>query len=182
MTLIPLKKLTISTLEFLFERILAYVAALIMFLMMIFTLIDVIGRDFFNSPLPGGFEVTELFLSTVIFLGLPMVTAEATHVDVDICDPTIPEWIKPYQDICIGLVNITCFGVMSWMLWKNAVQSYEYQDTTAILEFPYFILISVMAAMTSLSTVALVAMLCMTRGRSLFGSKSESKHEKEGEA
>ncbi|NVK20503.1 MAG: TRAP transporter small permease [Methylocystaceae bacterium] len=179
MTLLPLRKLTISILEFLFERVLAYTAAIIMFLMMIFTLIDVIGRDFFNSPLPGGFEVTELFLSTIIFLGLPMVTAEASHVDVDICDPTIPEWIKPYQDICIGLVNIFCFSIMSWMLFKNAVQTYEYQDTTAILQFPYFILVSVMATMTSLATVSLVAMLFMTRGRTLFKGQSETEEKKE---
>lgn len=163
---------TIGVLDVLFERILASVAAVIMFLMMLLTFVDVIGRNLFNAPLPGGFEVTELLLAVIIFLGLPMVTAEAAHVDVDICDPTVPEWLKPVQDTLIGIVNIACFGTLSWMLWRLALRTYQYQDTTAILEIPYAGLVFLMAAMASLSTTALVAMLFLTRGRKLFPTPS----------
>lgn len=159
----------LRALDILFEKILAYTAAAVMFLMMMLTLIDVVGRGLFSAPLPGGFEVTELLLAVIIFLGLPMVTAEAAHVDVDICDPTVPERLKPYQDAIIGLINIGAFGTLSWMLWGYAMRTYRYQDTTAILEIPYAGLVFLMASMTTLATVALVFMLFLTRGRRLFG-------------
>lgn len=155
-------------LEFLFERVLAYTAAAVMFLMMAVTLVDVVGRNLFSAPLPGGFEVTELLLAVIIFLGLPMVTAGASHVDVDLCDPTVPERLKPVQDALIGLINIGSFGMLSWMLWHLALRTYRYEDTTAILQIPYAGLVILMASMATLSTLALVLMLFLTRGRSLF--------------
>lgn len=161
-------KVWISPLEFLFERVLAYTAALAMFLMMAVTLVDVIGRDLFAAPLPGGFELTELLLAALIFLGLPMVTAEGSHVDVDLMDSTVPAFFKPVQDIAVCLVNVIVFGVMSWMMWKLAIRTYEYQDTTAMLEIPYAGLVFLMAVCCSLSTWALLLMLLFKRGKKLF--------------
>ncbi len=166
-------KMWVSSLEFLFERVLAYTAALVMFIMMIVTLVDVVGRDLFSAPLPGGFEITELLLASLIFLGLPMVTAESAHVDVDLLDSTVPEFLKPLQNIVIGLVNVIAFGVMSWMLWKLALRTYQYEDTTAVLEIPFAGLVFLMAICCTLSTIALVVMLLFKRGKKLF-SHSDS--------
>lgn len=171
----PRRKAWLRPLEFLFERVLAGTAAAVMFLMMALTLVDVVGRDLFHAPLPGGFEVTELLLAVIIFLGLPMVTAGASHVDVDLCDPTVPERLKPYQDAAIGLVNIGCFVALSWMLWEFFLRTLRYEDTTAILEIPYAGLVFLMALMASLSTVALVLMLFLTRGRALFARSPADK-------
>ncbi|WP_299200050.1 TRAP transporter small permease [uncultured Amphritea sp.] len=156
--------------EFLFERVLAYTAALAMFTMMLVTLVDVVGRDLFSAPLPGGFEVTELLLASLIFLGLPMVTAEGSHVDVDIMDSTIPAFLKPLQDIAICLVNLVAFATLSWMMWKLAFRTYEYQDTTAMLQIPYAGLVFLMAVCCTLSTWALMLMLLFKRGKKLFSN------------
>jgi TRAP-type transport system small permease protein len=161
-------ELSLNALEFLYGRILAYVAAFAMLVMMFVTFVDVVGRDLFSSPLPGGFEVTEFLLAILIFLGLPMVTAANEHVDVDLLDSTVPEYLKPIQNILIILINIMCFGVLSWMLWKMTIQTYEYQDTTAILQIPYTGLVALMAMCSSLSTAALVLMLFVRRGKPLF--------------
>jgi len=162
------QEMWVRALEFLFERVLAYTAAFVMFVMMLVTLVDVVGRDLFSAPLPGGFEVTELLLAALIFLGLPMVTAENAHVDVDLLDSTVPEFLKPLQNIVIGLVNVIAFGVLSWMLWKFALRTYRYEDTTAILEIPFAGLVFLMAICCTLSTIALVWMLLFKRGKKLF--------------
>lgn len=158
----------VTVLEFLYERVLAYLAAAAMFAMMTLTFVDVVGRYLFSSPLGGGFEITEFLLATLIFLGLPMVTAANGHIDVDLLDSAIPDWLKPIQNIVICLVNILAFGVLSWMLWRLALRSYEYQDTTAILEIPFAGLVLLMALCCALSTITLVIMLFLTRGKNLF--------------
>lgn len=162
-------KMWVNSLEFLFERVLAYTAALVMFVMMLVTLVDVIGRDLFSAPLPGGFEITELLLASLIFLGLPMVTAENAHVDVDLLDSTVPQFLKPLQSYLIGLINLAAFAVLSWMLWKFALRTYRYEDTTAILEIPFAGLVFLMAACSSLSTLAVLASLILGKpGKNLF--------------
>jgi len=166
-------KMWVNALEFLFERVLGYTAALVMFVMMAVTLVDVVGRDLFSSPLPGGFEITELLLAALIFLGLPMVTAENAHVDVDLLDSTVPAFLKPLQNVLITLVNVIAFGVLSWMLWKFAIRTYEYEDTTAILQIPFAGLVFLMAACCSLSTLALVVMLFVSPGKKLFGGRRD---------
>ena len=42
------------------------------FVMMVVTTIDVIGRDVFNLPLFGAFEMTEILMGLVIFAGMPL--------------------------------------------------------------------------------------------------------------
>jgi TRAP-type C4-dicarboxylate transport system permease small subunit len=161
-------KMWVNSLEFLFERVLAYTAAFFMFVMMLVTLVDVVGRDLFSAPLPGGFEITEFLLASLIFLGLPMVTAEKAHVDVDLLDSTVPMFLKPLQNFFIGLVNLIAFAVLSWMMWKFAIRTYEYQDTTAVLQIPFAGLVFLMAVCCSLSTLALAAMLIFKGGEKLF--------------
>lgn len=162
-----------NLLEFLFERVLAYTAALFMFAMMAVTLIDVVGRWLFSAPLMGGFEITELLLASIIFLGLPMVTAANAHVDVDLMDSAVPGFLKPIQDIIICLVNLLSLSVLSWMLWKLAVRMHEYEDATSILQIPFSGLVVLMAICASMSALALLAMLLLQGGKPFLKAHQE---------
>ena len=52
------------------DRVLGAAAALVLFCLMSLTTVDVIGRYFFNRPLRGAFEITELLLLTLIFAAI----------------------------------------------------------------------------------------------------------------
>ncbi len=158
---------------FAYERLLAYAAALAMFAMMLVTLIDVVGRYLFSSPLAGGFEITEFLLAGLIFLGLPMVTAANEHVDVDLMDSSVPQFLKPAQNFIICLLNLLAFSVLSWMLWQLAIRTYRYQDTTAILEIPFTGLVVLMAMCSSFAAVSLLLMLCINGGQRPLLSKKQ---------
>lgn len=158
----------LNALEFFFERVLTYVSAIVMFVMMLVTLVDVVGRDLFQAPLPGGFEITELLLAALIFLGLPIITAEGGHVDVDLLDSITPPWFKAIQAACVTLVSTVCFGILSWTMWRFAIRTYEYQDTTAVLQIPYSGLVFLMAICCTLATFALCAMLALRKYKALF--------------
>jgi len=56
-------------------RILGIIAGAMIMGMMVVTTVDVIGRDVFNRPLLGAFEVTEILMGLVIFAGMPLATA-----------------------------------------------------------------------------------------------------------
>ena len=59
----------------LLQKTLGLFAAIVLFLMMTITAVDVVGRYFFNKPLAGGFEITEIGLALLIYCALPLVSA-----------------------------------------------------------------------------------------------------------
>ena len=151
----------------LLERVLGSCAAGLLFLMMLLTFVDVIGRRF-GMPVPGGFEITELMLAALIFLGLPLLTASDGHVCVDLFDPVIPDFLKPVQKAFANVVTVGAFGVLAWMMWKHAFRTYNYADTTAVLQIPYSPLVFLMAAMATLTTIVQALMFLVNNGNPLL--------------
>lgn len=149
--------------EHVLKALLSGIAALVMFLMMALTLVDVLGRYLFSTPVSGAFEVTELMLATVIFLGLPLITAEDGHIAVDILDSSLSKRVRAVQHRVIAVINVLAFGIFSWMLWKHAFKVLRYEDTTAVLQIPYAWLAFLIAISTSLATLALVVKLLFDR-------------------
>ncbi|MET3998503.1 TRAP transporter small permease [Marinobacterium sp. MBR-109] len=147
----------------LYRHLLSGTAAIVMFMMMLVTLIDVLGRYLFSSPLNGAYELTELMLAAVIFLGLPLITAEGGHIAVDLLDSFFGSWGQRIQNGLIEVINVLAFGTFTWVLWEHALKVQRYADTTAVLQIPLSWLAFMMAITTGLATLALILRL-------LFGS------------
>lgn len=135
------------------SRSLGVLAALVLFAMMALTFVDVIGRYWFDTPVPGGFEITEMMMATLIFAGLPLVTARQEHVTIDLFDAFIPVLMRRPRDGVINLLCTVIMGVVTWRVWIKAGETVEYGDVTAILHIPmwpmtYFMVVT--AAATTL--------------------------------
>ncbi|MCW9045276.1 MAG: TRAP transporter small permease [Alphaproteobacteria bacterium] len=139
------------------ESILGFLAAVLIFILMALTFIDVVGRQF-DYPLPGGLEITEIMMGAVIFLGLPLVTADNGHVAVDLLDNLVPQNWKALQQFFINVLGAVVLAVVSYKLWGRAHETLEYGDNTAYLQIPLAPLVffmSVMAGMTCLIFIGL---------------------------
>jgi TRAP-type transport system small permease protein len=66
------------------EGTLGVAAAAILFAMMLVTVVDVVGRYLFDSPLPAGYELVQFGMASLVFLILPVVTARGEHVTVEL--------------------------------------------------------------------------------------------------
>ncbi len=135
------------------RRGLGGLASTLLFFMMALTFVDVIGRYLFDTPVAGGFEMTEVALATLIFADLPLVTARDEHVTVDLFDRLIPAGIRHVRDAVIAALCGGMLFILSYHMWHKAGDSMRYGDVTAILEIPlgpmvYFM--SVMLAATGL--------------------------------
>lgn len=138
------------------KKLLSGVAAIIMFMMMALTLTDVLGRYLFSTPIKGAFELTEIMLAAVIFLGLPIVTAANDHISVDILDSFLSDQIKKIQSFFISLINIAAFIIFSWVLWKHAFKLLDYGDSSSILKIPYSWLAFLMSIVTTYAALILI--------------------------
>ncbi|MBP6019659.1 MAG: TRAP transporter small permease [Burkholderiaceae bacterium] len=101
-------------------RVLNYGAALSLLGMTALTCADVFGRYFFNAPVFGALELTELLLAAVIFFGLPMATSRAEHITVDLFDACISQRMLNIQGIVSNLVCALFSAFIAWQLWDRA--------------------------------------------------------------
>ena len=94
----------------------AFVGGLMLLVMMALTIVDVVGRYIFNSPLGGAGELTELILVSVIFMGLPAVTLEKEHTTVDLFTARMPLWTERWRALAIGVFSCVILSTIAWQL------------------------------------------------------------------
>jgi TRAP-type C4-dicarboxylate transport system permease small subunit len=138
--------------------LLGYIAAVVMFTLMVLTCADVIGRYFLNRPIPGGFELTEMLLAGLIFAGLPLVTLRNDHVTVDLFDPVTPDWLFRIQHVIACTIGFVCTGYLAWRLWLRAEQISRAGEVTAQLKIKLGWLTYSMSLLMAFTALALIVL------------------------
>lgn len=131
----------------LLQRTLGYLAAAVLFLMMTITAVDVVGRYFFNKPLAGGFEITEIGLALLIYCALPLVSARREHIVIDTFDVFMSEGVKTFLNRLADVICFIALAGVGYILFKRAVRVAEYGDTTNVLLLPLAPVVYTMSCM-----------------------------------
>jgi len=120
----------------LIKKLLGAGAALSLFLMMVLTFVDVIGRKLLNSSITGSVELTELCMMGTIFFAMSLVSLAAEHVIFDLLDPILPAALQRLQRV---ISNSFCALLLlggAWLIHGRAARVFEDGDTTAQLQIP----------------------------------------------
>ena len=112
------------------------IAAAALFAIMGLTLVDVLGRKFFDASLPGSLELTELLMVAVIFAGLPLVSLQGEHIVFDSLDGRLSNRVRRLQQWLVELLSLVLLGGLAWLMWVKAGQLSSYGDITAQLKLP----------------------------------------------
>ncbi|SHG64263.1 TRAP transporter small permease [Ornithinibacillus halophilus] len=126
-----------------FQQLLANL--FLVFIMMIIT-IDVVGRNFFNSPLKGTYEMTELGSALLVFFALAITHQKDDHITIDFLMDRLS--IK-MRHILNGLIEIVIAIVLFFMarhIFENGLRMMERNSATTDLGlpvYPFLFLISV---------------------------------------
>ena len=118
------------------ETTLGAVSATVLFLMMMVTTVDVIGRYLFNKPLAGGFELTEMMLAALIYCGLPLVSKRREHIVIDTFDSFMSRAVKRFFDVFADVVCFLTLSGIGYLIFRRAARVAEYGDTTSVLKLP----------------------------------------------
>ncbi len=145
-------------------RILDWAGAILLFAMMLLTFVDVIGRYVFNSPIVGGFEITEFMLATLIFVGIPLITLRGGHITVDLLDPVFPPSFRSVRDRLVSVLWAVVLVFVAYQLWIKASDLVEQGEITQVLRFPIAPFAFAMAILVLVS--AAIATIAAVRGGS----------------
>ena len=132
--------------------------ALNLLAMMFLTVVDVVGRYFFNRPVPGANEIIELMLAVLVFGTLPLATARNEHILIDILDFLIKGAGKRIQQIAVHFIGAMLCGMMGWQLWRRADELASYSDVSTFLHIPLPPFAYAMATLSWLSAGTLLTL------------------------
>lgn len=139
------------------SKILAGIACIVLFAMMLLTFIDVIGRYLFLSPLPAAYEIISLMMPAIIFCALPLTVLRETHVTVDLLDTFIPSGLAQVQGVVVNLVSAAALALVTWRLSVKGWEDRYYETVTdelLLLIWPFGL---GMALLCAIATVAALA-------------------------
>jgi TRAP-type transport system small permease protein len=134
-----------------FDAALGVSASVILFVLMMVTFVDVVGRYIFNHPLRGAFEGTELMLLVLIFAGLPLVSHADEHVTMDFIDHMVG---RRGRALIVRFSHFVCAAIflgLAWLIWLKAGKISAYGDTTDVLRIAIGPFVYFMALMIALS-------------------------------
>lgn len=140
---------TQATLSKRFEQVtlrLAQIGSIALGIMMLFTFFDVIGRYFFNSPIVGTVEVTELLMGLIVYLGIGYTTMLRGHIRVDILITHLPLQMQALLDLITLSIGLLFTILIGWQLWLKAADTRAAGDVTQLWELPLYPVAYVMAA------------------------------------
>lgn len=100
------------------------------------TVVDVVGRYVFNSPLSGGMELTELLVMGVVFAGLPAITLDDGHITADLFTQLFSPRGKEIQLFCARVLSAVALAFGGWQLWEHGARLAGYNQTTLYLKIP----------------------------------------------
>ncbi|MCE8021055.1 TRAP transporter small permease [Halomonas sp. MCCC 1A11036] len=105
---------------------LAVVAALSLGLMMLHVTADVIGKHFFNSPIPGTTEVVaSYYMVAVVFLPLAWVEVREGSIVVELLYGLFPLAAKKVLLAVATTLSAFFYGGLAWLSWAPALHAWK---------------------------------------------------------
>ena len=124
------------------SRFVSNLAAIILFLLVVLTCVDVIGRYFLSMPVVGAVELVRICMAGIIFFSLPAMFFRNDHVTVDLIGFFARGRVGWIVSIVMLVISIYVAYRIGDRVFDYAVRAMEDGDTTEYLGIPRVITVS----------------------------------------
>jgi TRAP-type C4-dicarboxylate transport system permease small subunit len=100
------------------------------------TLVSVIGRAVFKSPIPGDVEMTQMGIALAISLCLPWCQLKGANIIVDFFTQKTSERGQRWLDALGCILLAAMYSLLAWRTAIGAVAVKEAGETTMIISLP----------------------------------------------
>jgi TRAP-type C4-dicarboxylate transport system permease small subunit len=128
--------------------------------------VSVIGRRFFDAPIPGDFELVQMATAVAVFSFLPYCQARRGNIVVDTFTTRLPARVNAVIDAFWDLVYAGMMGLITVCLVVGTLDHISNGQTTMVLQVPIWPAIAICTGLALLLTgVALATGARLLRGR-----------------
>jgi TRAP-type C4-dicarboxylate transport system permease small subunit len=138
-------------------RVLALGGGVVLLGLMGLVAFDVVMRYVLRIPFLGAYEMTELAMALIVFLGLPYCAATGGHVAVDVFGPLLERPAMRWPNAALHLAGAALTALMAWQAVLYALDSRSRGEATNMLKIELWPFELLSAAGLALFSVVLLA-------------------------
>ncbi len=121
------------------------------------SVLSILSRTFFNSPLIGDFELVERGTAIAVFAMLPYCHLRGGNVAVDMFVGMFPAAFRRFLAVASDVVFAIVAALMTWRLALGGWNQYEFNDMSMMLLIPtWWIFVPIVFSMALLTVVCVV--------------------------
>lgn len=121
---------------FQFEKLLNFLAALVILGIMITGTYQVIGRKLFSAPVPGYVDWIEMLMTVFAFLSISYTQRLGGHVRMEIILTQLKGRVLYFLEVVGTIVTIFIVAVLAYYAYTHFERAWEIGDSTIDMELP----------------------------------------------
>ena len=118
------------------EKTLGGLSIVLLVMMTLLTCTDVVAR-WFNAPISGAFELTQLMLAALIYAALPLTTKAGEHVEVELFSMLVGKIGDFIFHVIAHVITVIILFIIGWRLWEHALRLAHDGAVTNSLGLPF---------------------------------------------
>lgn len=118
------------------SRILAVFGGGLLCILALLTTVSVIGRSFFDYPVPGDFELVAIGTGVAVFAILPYCQMTRGNVIVDFFMTRAPDRAKAFFDMVGNIIFSIIAALLTWRMIFGGIEMYQYSEKSMTINFP----------------------------------------------
>ncbi|MEO4039988.1 TRAP transporter small permease [Hoeflea sp. CAU 1731] len=134
------------------------ISSVVIFIMMVLTFVDVVGRYVFHKPIFGGTEIISALLALTIFSGLGVINARDDHITVELFEDIFRRTLSPVvYEVIIQVFSVLVMTLIAAVLFEHAWENYRLDKLTEVLEMPVYYISGTVAIFAVISVLSQIA-------------------------
>lgn len=117
-------------------RIFAVGAGVMLLLMALMSLVSIVGRSFFDSPILGDYELVQMMSAMAVAMALPFCQMIRGHIIVDFFTTALPARVNRRLDIFASLVMAVFGFLFAWRISLGMLSLQSTGDASMLLNLP----------------------------------------------
>jgi TRAP-type C4-dicarboxylate transport system permease small subunit len=111
--------------------------------LMLLTVGDVVGRSFFDKPIPGAFELSEYMLAVIVLLGAAYTQQVKGHVGVDFLTSRYSGKTRAIFQTVTSFAGLVIIAILVWQGYLEGIHETAVSDQLRVPQWPFKLLVAV---------------------------------------
>jgi len=107
------------------ETVLTMISSVVTVSLTLMIVVDVIGRYFFNSPLPATWEIGEICMPYIVFLPFAYALTRGNHVQVGLVKNLFSQKVQRIFGIITDIISLVLCMAITYWAWIRFWESYQ---------------------------------------------------------
>lgn len=120
-----------------FETVLVVAGTILILGMMGLSVADAMLRSFFNRPIFGSIDMTQMLLAFVVSIAMPICVASGKLISIDSLVDRFPEALQRNLDRALSFLGAITLLFIAWHTFQSGLIASDFGEATMLLQIPF---------------------------------------------